>query len=61
MKPIMTADTRERLIENAIDLILTSGYSAVGVKELCQHAHLQKNTSAASGIRRYRLSKDRGV
>ncbi len=40
----MTTDTRERLIESAIDLVLTSGYHAIGVKELCQHAHVQKGS-----------------
>ncbi|MEP6987138.1 MAG: TetR/AcrR family transcriptional regulator [Chloroflexota bacterium] len=40
----MTADTRERLIESAIDLVLTSGYQAVGVKEICQHAQVQKGS-----------------
>ena len=40
----MTADTRERLIESAIDLVLTSGYHAIGVKEICQHAHVQKGS-----------------
>lgn len=40
----MTADTRERLIESAIDLVLTSGYSVVGVKEICQHAKVQKGS-----------------
>jgi TetR/AcrR family transcriptional regulator, transcriptional repressor for nem operon len=40
----MTTDTRERLIESAIDLVLTSGYKAVGVKELCDHAHVQKGS-----------------
>src|SRR4051794_16968717 len=40
----MTADTRERLIESTIDLVLTSGYQAVGVKEICQHAHVQKGS-----------------
>jgi TetR/AcrR family transcriptional regulator, transcriptional repressor for nem operon len=44
MKPYMTADTRERLIESAIDLVLTSGYHAIGVKEICQHAHVQKGS-----------------
>ena len=40
----MTADTRERLIESAIDLVLTSGYQAVGVKEICQHAKVLKGS-----------------
>lgn len=40
----MTADTRERLIESAIDLVLTSGYNAIGVKEICQRAHVQKGS-----------------
>ncbi len=44
MKPIMTADTRERLIESAVDLVLTSGYHVIGVKEICQHAHVQKGS-----------------
>jgi len=40
----MTADTRERLIESAIGLVLTSGYHAIGVKEICQNAHVQKGS-----------------
>ena len=40
----MTNETRERLIESAIDLVLTSGYNAIGVKEICQHAHVQKGS-----------------
>ncbi|MEO8609170.1 MAG: TetR/AcrR family transcriptional regulator [Chloroflexota bacterium] len=40
----MTIDTRERLIESAIELVLTSGYNATGVKELCQHAQVQKGS-----------------
>lgn len=40
----MTVDTRERLIESAIDLVLTSGYNAIGVKEICQHAGVQKGS-----------------
>jgi TetR/AcrR family transcriptional regulator, transcriptional repressor for nem operon len=40
----MTADTRERLIESAINLVLTSGYNAIGVKEICEHAGVQKGS-----------------
>ncbi len=40
----MTNDTRERLIESAIQLVLASGYNATGVKELCQHAQVQKGS-----------------
>ena len=40
----MTNETRERLIESAINLVLTSGYHAIGVKEICQHAHVQKGS-----------------
>jgi TetR/AcrR family transcriptional repressor of nem operon len=40
----MSNETRERLIESAIDLVLTSGYNAIGVKEICDHAKVQKGS-----------------
>ncbi len=41
---MMPNETRERLIESAIELVLTSGYNAIGVQEICQHAAVRKGS-----------------
>jgi TetR/AcrR family transcriptional repressor of nem operon len=38
------SDARTRLIETAIELMSTRGYSAVGVQELCTHAGVHKGS-----------------
>ncbi len=37
-----TSDARERLLRSAMELIYARGYSSVGVKELCEHAGVNK-------------------
>lgn len=39
-----TTDTRDRLIEAAIDLIYGRSFSAVGVQEICAQANVQKGS-----------------
>jgi len=39
-----TSDTRENLINSAIELIGTRSYNAVGVQELCEHAGVKKGS-----------------
>ncbi len=39
-----TSDTKENLINSAIELIGTRSYNAVGVQELCEHAGVKKGS-----------------
>lgn len=39
-----TSDARERLIKAAIELVYTRGYNAVGVKEICEQAGVNKGS-----------------
>ncbi len=39
-----TSDTRDRLIQAAIDLIFKRGYANVGVQELCEQAGVKKGS-----------------
>jgi TetR/AcrR family transcriptional repressor of nem operon len=39
-----TSDTRENLINSAIELIGTRSYNSVGVQELCEHAGVKKGS-----------------
>jgi TetR/AcrR family transcriptional repressor of nem operon len=39
-----TSDSRARLIESAIELMYQSGYTAVGVKEVCERAGVNKGS-----------------
>ncbi|MEQ8823159.1 MAG: TetR/AcrR family transcriptional regulator [Filomicrobium sp.] len=39
------SETREKLIDTAIDLFLTRGYGAVGTAELCRQAGVNKGTA----------------
>ena len=39
-----TSDTRERLVEAAMDLFHARGYNAVGVNELCTRANVRKGS-----------------
>ena len=39
-----TSDTREQLIKSAIVLMHTRGYTAVGVKEVCEYAGVNKGS-----------------
>jgi TetR/AcrR family transcriptional regulator, transcriptional repressor for nem operon len=39
-----TNETRSRLIQSAIELVLTQGYSNVGVQDLCVHAGVKKGS-----------------
>jgi TetR/AcrR family transcriptional regulator, transcriptional repressor for nem operon len=41
---ITTSDTRDRLIQAAIDLIFKRGYANVGVQELCEQAGVKKGS-----------------
>lgn len=42
--PASTHETRERLIQAAIELIFSRGYTAVGVQELCERAKVKKGS-----------------
>lgn len=39
-----TSDARQRLLHSARDLMATSGYTALGVKEICDHAEVNKGS-----------------
>jgi TetR/AcrR family transcriptional regulator, transcriptional repressor for nem operon len=39
-----TSETKENLIDSAIELIGTRSYNAVGVQELCEHAGVKKGS-----------------
>jgi TetR/AcrR family transcriptional regulator, transcriptional repressor for nem operon len=39
-----TNETRSRLIQSAIELVLTQGYASVGVQDLCTHAGVKKGS-----------------
>ncbi|MEW6145789.1 MAG: TetR/AcrR family transcriptional regulator [Thermodesulfobacteriota bacterium] len=39
-----TSDTKENLLNSAIELIGTRSYNAVGVQELCEHAGVKKGS-----------------
>ena len=39
-----TSDTREQLINSAIELMYQRGYTAVSVKEVCEHADVNKGS-----------------
>lgn len=39
-----TSDAKQRLLQSAQDLMATSGYTALGVKEICDHAEVNKGS-----------------
>ncbi|MEW6542238.1 MAG: TetR/AcrR family transcriptional regulator [Nitrospirota bacterium] len=39
-----TADTKERILSSALDLIYARSYAAVGVQEICEHAGVKKGS-----------------